>query len=65
MGTGDLGGGSAAYFLDKASARTFFNPGRYIIMKLKREKNKDHRACLEFKRFAWRSILGSGDLSGP
>ncbi|CAJ0963911.1 unnamed protein product [Ranitomeya imitator] len=45
-------GESGTKLLNRASAFTFLDPGRYETTKSKREKKSDHRACLGFNRLA-------------
>ncbi|CAJ0925925.1 unnamed protein product [Ranitomeya imitator] len=45
-------GESGKKLRERASALTFLDSGRYETTKLKREKNRDHRACLGFSRLA-------------
>ncbi|CAJ0962505.1 unnamed protein product [Ranitomeya imitator] len=45
-------GESGEKLLERAAALTFLDPGRYETTKSKREKNRDHRACLGFSRLA-------------
>ncbi|CAJ0964263.1 unnamed protein product [Ranitomeya imitator] len=45
-------GESGKKLLERASALTFLEPGRYETTKSKWEKNRDHRACLGFSRLA-------------
>ncbi len=41
-----------SYCLDRASALVFSEPGRYVTVKSKRVKNRDHLACLWLSRLA-------------
>ncbi len=47
-------GGDESYSLDSASALPFLDPGLYVTLKEKREKNRDQRAWRGLRRLAER-----------